>query len=191
MSVVVLPEPVPPEMRTLRRPRTQASTKLHSTGVKVPNATRSRAVSGSAENLRIVSRDPSTAMGGMTTLTRLPSCRRASHSGLDSSTRRPTAETILSMTRRRWASSQKATSVLRSLPFISTKTSSGPLTITSLTSGSASSGSMGPSPSISSETSWATRVRSGPERGVSSRSMTDCNVSRTRPSSSAWTMCGS
>ena len=64
-----------------------------------------RQVSGSAENFRMVSAEPSTASGGMTALTRLPSGRRASTIGLDSSTRRPIRDTILSMVRRRCASS--------------------------------------------------------------------------------------
>ena len=46
----------------------------------------------------------------MTALTRLPSGRRASTIGLDSSTRRPTRATILSIVRRRWASSVNAPS---------------------------------------------------------------------------------
>ena len=46
---------------------------------------------------RIESSGPSTASGGMTMLTREPSSRRASTMGDDSSMRRPTAETILSM----------------------------------------------------------------------------------------------
>ncbi len=65
---------------------------------------------GSAANLRIVSVEPSSAIGGTTALTRLPSGRRASTIGLASSTRRPTRETILSMTRRRWSSSMNAAS---------------------------------------------------------------------------------
>ena len=47
------------------------------------------------------------ASGGTTALTRLPSGRRASTMGEDSSMRRPILETILSMVRRRWASSLK------------------------------------------------------------------------------------
>ena len=45
------------------------------------------------------------ASGGTTALTRLPSGRRASTIGEASSTRRPMRETILSIVRRRWASS--------------------------------------------------------------------------------------
>src|SRR5438270_623704 len=47
----------------------------------------------------------------MMALTREPSARRASTIGLDSSTRRPTALTILSITWRYWVSSVKARSV--------------------------------------------------------------------------------
>ena len=67
-------------------------------------------MSGSAANLRMVSTEPSTASGGTTAFTRLPSGRRASTIGLDSSTRRPIRDTILSIVRRRWASSVKCAS---------------------------------------------------------------------------------
>ena len=67
-------------------------------------------MNGSAANFRIVSAAPSSAIGGTTALTRLPSGSRASTIGLDSSTRRPTRETILSMTRRRCASSMNVAS---------------------------------------------------------------------------------
>ncbi len=60
-------------------------------------------VSCRSGNRRIVSSGPSTASGGSTAFTRLPSGRRASTIGLDSSTRRPTAPTIRSITSRRWA----------------------------------------------------------------------------------------
>ncbi len=107
LSRVVLPEPVPPEMTMLRRPRTQALMKSRTAGVNVPKAMRSASLNGSLENLRIVSMAPSSAMGAMTALTREPSGRRASTSGLASSTRRPTRPTILSMTRRRCDSLEK------------------------------------------------------------------------------------
>ncbi len=41
---------------------------------------------------------PFKASGGMITFTREPSISRASHMGVDSSTRRPTVETMRSMT---------------------------------------------------------------------------------------------
>ncbi len=49
---------------------------------------------GVRENLRIDMDAPSIANGGTIALTRLPSARRASTMGEDSSMRRPTAETI-------------------------------------------------------------------------------------------------
>ena len=68
----------------------------------------------------MVSLEPSRASGGMIALTRLPSGRRASTMGLVSSTRRPILLTILSMVRRRWASSANGASALTSLPLRST-----------------------------------------------------------------------
>ncbi len=100
----------------LRRPRTQASRNSTERSLSVPKAIRSSAVSGSAANLRIVSVEPSIASGGMTALTRLPSGSRASTIGLDSSTRRPMRDTILSIVRRTWASSLNVALALTSLP---------------------------------------------------------------------------
>ncbi len=101
-------------------------------------------MSGSAANLRMVSTEPSTASGGTTAFTRLPSGRRASTIGLDSSTRRPIRDTILSIVRRRWASSVKCASAAISLPDFSSQTLLWPLTMTSETSGSRRYGSIGP-----------------------------------------------
>ncbi len=120
LSSVVLPEPVPPEMTMLRRPRTQAARKSRTSGVKVPKLTRSASVKGSVANLRMVSMEPSRAIGETTALTREPSGRRASTSGLPSSTRRPTRPTMRSMTRRRWPSSTKRRSLRTSRPARST-----------------------------------------------------------------------
>src|ERR1019366_7609554 len=52
------------------------------------------------ENLRMETQAPSMAMGAMAALTRLPSGRRASTMGEDSSMRRPTAATIRALGRR-------------------------------------------------------------------------------------------
>ena len=111
-SVVVLPEPVPPLITTFSRPCTQARSSAATGDVSVPNEMRSSVVKGSAANFLMVSSEPSRAMGGTTALTRLPSGRRASTMGLDSSTRRPTRDTILSIVRRRWASSVKPASTV-------------------------------------------------------------------------------
>ena len=63
---------------------------------------------------------PSTASGGMMALTREPSCRRASTIGDDSSTRRPTRETMRSMICIRCWLSLKDRPVISSLPARST-----------------------------------------------------------------------
>ena len=119
-KVLVLPEPVPPLIKMFRWPRTQARSSSAVGAVKVPNLMRSSTPNGSVENLRIVSSEPSTASGGTTALTRLPSGSLASTMGLASSTRRPTRATILSMVRRRWLSSAKAASTGYSRPERST-----------------------------------------------------------------------
>ena len=62
-------------------------------------------------NLRIVTSGPESDSGGMIALTRLPSGRRASTIGDDSSMRRPTWATILLMIRRRCDSSLNRTVV--------------------------------------------------------------------------------
>ena len=92
----------------------------------------------------MVSVEPSIASGGMTALTRLPSGRRASTIGLDSSTRRPMRDTILSIVRRMWASSLNVALAFTSLPSRSSQIESGPLTMTSETSTSRRNGSIGP-----------------------------------------------
>jgi hypothetical protein len=135
-SVVVLPAPVPPDTRMLRWPRTQEARKSAAARVMVPKPTRSSTSYGSVENLRTVRSEPSTASGGMTALTRLPSGSRASTIGLDSSTRRPTLPTILSIVRRRWFSSTKFPSTRCSRPSRSIQMSNGPLTMTSVISAS-------------------------------------------------------
>ena len=87
--MVVLPEPVPPETKMLRRAFTQASRNSNISGVAVPNRIRSSTVNGVAENFRMVMTGPTSESGGMMAFTREPSARRASTIGLDSSTRRP------------------------------------------------------------------------------------------------------
>ncbi len=66
----------------------------------------------------MVSVEPLNASGGMIALTREPSARRASTSGEDSSIRRPTRETMRSMTRRRCSSEVKPAPVRCSLPLL-------------------------------------------------------------------------
>src|SRR5882672_2683723 len=96
---VVFPEPVPPDTRMLNRARTHDLRNVISSGLAEWNRlTMSVGPHFSLVNLRIVRHGPLRAIGGMTTLTRDPSFKRASQIGVDSSTRRPTRLTIRSMT---------------------------------------------------------------------------------------------
>lgn len=81
-----------------------------------PQSMRSCTVKGVRANFRIVSVGPVKASGGMMALTRDPSPRRASTSGDDSSIRRPTRDTMRSMTRRSWSSLVNVTGVRRRRP---------------------------------------------------------------------------
>ena len=106
------------------------------------------------------------ASGGMITLMRDPSASRASTIGEDSSTRRPTADTILSMMCIRCALSLNMILVSSRTPARSTYTSLYPLTRMSLMVGSCNSGSSGPNPKTSFKTSRDRRSFSGPLMGV-------------------------
>ena len=117
---MVLPVPVPPETMMLSLALTQAFRSSAISGVRVPNSIRFRTVSGTLLNFRMVSDEPPTASGGMTALTREPSSRRASTSGDDSSMRRPTLDTMRSITLRRWSSELNRDPVSVSLPWRST-----------------------------------------------------------------------
>ena len=102
-SIVVLPEPVPPEMMVVMRDLTAAASNSAICGLRAPISTSLLMLNGFFENFRIETSGPSTPIGRTATLTREPSSKRASQSGCDSSTRRPTAETILLMMRSRCA----------------------------------------------------------------------------------------
>ncbi len=119
-SSVVLPVPVPPEMRMFSFPLDAAVRSTPAFGESVPIATRSSIVNGSRANLRMVSDGPFSDSGGMIALTRLPSGRRASTSGELSSMRRPTRETMRSMIRRTCLSSRNVDGVRSILPSRST-----------------------------------------------------------------------
>src|ERR1700737_3461987 len=80
-SSVVLPEPVPPEIRTFARQRPIIWRISAPSGEIAPNLTSWSRVSLSFLNLRIVNAGPSIASGGTMALTREPSARRASQIG--------------------------------------------------------------------------------------------------------------
>ena len=107
--MVVLPEAVPPETTMLSRARTQADSSSALSRSRVPRCS-SSASPYALGNSRMVTAGPVSDSGGSTTLTRAPrgirasAGSRASTIGLDSSTRRLTAETIRSMVCSSWAS---------------------------------------------------------------------------------------
>jgi hypothetical protein len=68
-------------------------------------------VKGTGENLRMFNVGPQSERGGMIACTRLPSDSRASTQGDDSSTRRPSGATILSITCRTASSPSNRPSV--------------------------------------------------------------------------------
>src|SRR5947207_14234215 len=93
LSIVVLPLPVPPEMRKFIFALTRLSIISAISGVKVLKPRMSVIVNGMAAKRRIDIIGPSMAGGGMMALTREPSGKRADTIGLDSHTRRPTRDT--------------------------------------------------------------------------------------------------
>src|SRR5579885_917511 len=120
LSSVVLPAPVPPAIMMIDPATTAASSSSIIPGVMARRCTRSAGNSLSVLKRRIDTTGPSTASGGMIALTRDPSMSRASTMGVDSSIRRPTCETILSMMRSRCAESRKVTLVNSKTPLRST-----------------------------------------------------------------------
>ena len=105
LSVVVLPEPVPPLTRILSLALTQASRNVAIFSSRVPKLTKSFIESAVFENFLIVTAGPTKDNGGMIILTREPSARRASTNGEDSSTRRPSGVKIRSIMLIKWVSS--------------------------------------------------------------------------------------
>ena len=116
LSSVVLPEPVPPLTRMLRRARDRVGEQVAQLGgqrARARPARRGRAARRAKR--RIESAGPSTASGGITTLTREPSASRASTIGLSSSTRRPSGARIRSIASRSASSRREARRRSRSI----------------------------------------------------------------------------
>ena len=143
-SSVVLPDPVPPEIRILQPACASAANTVAAGCGRLSQRTRSSRVIFSRRKRRIVSDAPFRLSGGAITFTRDPSARRASQIGLDSSTRRPTRATMRWHTFIRWRSSRKRISVFSIRPPVSMKMSAGPLTMMSEMSSRASRRSSGP-----------------------------------------------
>ena len=129
-------------------------------GVKAPFLISSSGVRACLGNLRMLIVGPTSDSGGMMTLTREPSGRRASTIGLLSSTRRPSGATMRSTIRMTSSLSRNLMSALFQLAVRSTKTCWGPLTSTSVTVSSCSNVSSGPSPRMSAMTMSKMSLRS-------------------------------
>ena len=172
-SVVVLPEPVPPDTIIFKRAFTQASRNSAISSLNVPKPTKLSMESGFFVNLRIVTQGPISDNGGTMALTREPSARRASTRGDASSIRLPKGDTMRSIIFIKWASSWNCTLVSCNLPLRSTNIFLGPLIITSVMLSSFSKGSIGPRPKISSQISATIRARSprGTLMGLSSNTL--------------------
>ena len=108
---VVLPAPVPPAMRMLSRARTAIRKSSRIAGESTWRSAISSSPVPRITKRRIEIAAPSRARGGMMTLTRDPSGRRASSIGLDSSTRRPIQPAIRWATCRRCCASRKRISI--------------------------------------------------------------------------------
>ena len=119
LSIVVLPEPVPPEMTMLMRLAPAILSAVAILSDIEPKPFIMSIVIGFSENLRIEIAVPRSDSGGTMTLTRLPSCRRASASGVVWSTRRPTLFTIRWAIWNRCSSSRNWIWASWSLPFFS------------------------------------------------------------------------
>ena len=187
-SSVVFPLPVPP-VTSMFAPREDGAGEARSATADEQN---SSSASVRAPKRRIVRHGPSIATGGTTAFTREPSGRRASTSGRDRSTRKPSGATTRSM-RCATVPSSSRRSVRESMPSRSIHTPVDAFTMTSVIVGSASSDSRGPSPAVRAET-WRTIVSSSPapSNGASRRTSSTIaarvsGASPARaPSSSRW-----
>ena len=164
---VVLPEPVPPEIRMFSSARMQLLRKSTVVSDSVPILIMSSRFRRVSPNLRMVTSGPLSDSGGMIAFTRLPSGRRASTIGDDSSMRRPICATILLMMRRRCDESAKWIGTWYRRPARSTQMSWGPLTMISVMVSSSSNRSSGPWPRMSSVTASAMETRSVCDRPAS------------------------
>ena len=160
-SIVVLPEPVPPEMMKFARALTADLRNMYIGSLMAPRSSRSSAVSLSLLNLRILRDQPLGETFGWAACTRDPSASVASISGNESSQRRFASSAIRPISRPTsscetrsipgqstiWPStSARATGVIN-VPFGSTPTGSMKI---SATLGSSCKGCRGPRPMKSS-----------------------------------------
>ncbi len=173
LSNVVLPAPVAPATSTFQPART-IQCRNRSASASTAN---SRTDTARAPNRRIVTHGPSTASGGRTAWSREPSAKRASTMGDERSRRRPRGAITRSAMRTMPAASRVSASG-STTPSRSTKARPGPLSITSVTAGSARTGSSTPRPTASCTSSVSSASnRSAASRGSSTRR---CSARRAR-----------
>jgi hypothetical protein len=134
---------------------------------------------------RIVTTGPSGASGGSTAWNRSPPGRRASTQGRDSSTLSPSGATTRCTRAATAAAEGKRTAVRSMVPSRSTKTSEGPLTRMSVTSGSAKSDASGPSPDNSSLIARTVAARSAGDSTIPSSPSAAATATRRRSASVA------
>ena len=161
LSKVVLPDPVPPLTSRFRLPRTAGRSRSAPSGRSDPAATMAARSGTAGVKRRMATTGPSTEAGGIMAWRREPSGRRAATAGEARSRRRPSGAMARSTAATTAAASGKRTAARSSRPARSTQTSSGALTRTSLTAGSASSASSGPRPARASTACAATARRRG------------------------------
>ena len=117
---VVLPAPVPPEIRMLILAFTAAARICIISAEMLLSFTRVSAATGPLPKRRMDMQGPSRASGGMMAFTREPSGSLASTMGEDSSTLRPTRDTMRSITCIKCRSSRNFAPVLSRIPWRST-----------------------------------------------------------------------
>ena len=116
LSSVVLPEPVPPLIRMLRRAGDRLLQPFPPGRRQRPQLDQLLGSGTPAPKRRIETTGPSIESGGITTLTREPSASRASTIGLSSSMRRPSGARMRSIALRSSSSLSKETAVGSILP---------------------------------------------------------------------------
>jgi len=180
---VALAPAVRPQTAVATPAATMASRRRPVVGSSAPRSTRSASQSRRRAKVRMVTTGPSGASGGSTAWNRSPPGRRASTQGRASSTRRPSGAIT------RWTSVASASAEGRRTaqrcrrPSRSTHTSAGPLTRTSVTPGSASSGASGPRPVSSSTIARTVAAKLGSGTAIRSSRSAVATAIRSPPGS--------
>ena len=190
LSSVVLPPPVPPETAMFLRARTAQLSSCAISGERASISTSSASVNDCARNLRMVSVVPLIERGGMTTLTRWPSGKRAFTMWallVDAPAERGD-DSVDDEAQLLFGVVAFVTAAIM-MPSRSKKTERGPLTMISVTESSLSIFSMGPRPSTMSSVCSMRAKRSISLIGAKSWALSICSmeaVSSRRARSRPW-----